>query len=182
MDGYLEIYVEKAANIDVRVLELLIRVDLLTSLPPCHSVLLGFSELGGRLLLLLLNFSNGVTQGIVFNFVVVATLLVNSSASALSLDPIVARSNKLTVAHGPDFRTDRLGELSVVCNDQDTTFEVLESGDKGSERFTVEVVGRLVQTDNVGSSPCSGTEDDLDLLSTGQTTHRVVRDELGFET
>lgn len=34
----------------------------------------------------------------------------------------------------------------------------------------------------MGSSPCSRTEDDLDLLSTRETSHRVVRDELGLET
>ncbi|GFZ45382.1 LOW QUALITY PROTEIN: hypothetical protein JCM24511_03108 [Saitozyma sp. JCM 24511] len=88
----------------------------------------------------------------------------------------------MTVAHGPDFRADRLGELSVVRDDEDTTLKVLERGDEGGKRLAVEVVGGLVETDDVGSSPGGGTEDDLDLLSTGQTAHRVVRNELGLET
>ena len=32
------------------------------------------------------------------------------------------------------------------------------------------------------ATPCRGTEDDLDLLTTGETTHGVVRDELRLET
>ena len=34
----------------------------------------------------------------------------------------------------------------------------------------------------MGAAPCSSTEDDLDLLTTGETTHGVVGDELGVET
>ena len=32
------------------------------------------------------------------------------------------------------------------------------------------------------ATPCRGTEDDLDLLTTRETTHGVVRDELRLET
>ena len=32
------------------------------------------------------------------------------------------------------------------------------------------------------ATPCRGTENDLDLLTTGETTHGVVRDELRLET
>ena len=48
--------------------------------------------------------------------------------------------------------------------------------------LSVEVVGRLVEDDNVRSSPGGGTEDDLDLLTARETAHGVVRHELGFET
>ena len=41
---------------------------------------------------------------------------------------------------------------------------------------------RLIQADDVGTTPCRGTEHDLDLLTTGETTHGVLRDELGLET
>lgn len=34
----------------------------------------------------------------------------------------------------------------------------------------------------MGTTPCSSTEDNLDLLSTGKTSHGVVRNELGLET
>ena len=42
--------------------------------------------------------------------------------------------------------------------------------------------GRLVEAHDVGATPCCSTEHDLDLLTTGETSHRVVRDELGLET
>ena len=32
------------------------------------------------------------------------------------------------------------------------------------------------------ATPCRGTENDLDLLTTGETTHGVVRDKLRLET
>jgi len=34
----------------------------------------------------------------------------------------------------------------------------------------------------VGATPCSGTENDLDLLTTGKTPHGIVGDELRLET
>lgn len=42
--------------------------------------------------------------------------------------------------------------------------------------------GRLIQTDHMGTTPSRGTEHDLHLLTTGETTHGVVRDKLGLET
>ena len=32
------------------------------------------------------------------------------------------------------------------------------------------------------TTPCSSTKDDLDFLTTGKTSHGVVRDKLGLET
>jgi hypothetical protein len=34
----------------------------------------------------------------------------------------------------------------------------------------------------VGTTPCCGTKDDLDFLTTRETPHGVVRDEFRFET
>ena len=67
-------------------------------------------------------------------------------------------------------------------NDKHTTLEDLEGADEGSERLAIEVVSRLVHADDVGAAPGGSTEDDLDLLSTGETTHGVVGNELGLET
>jgi hypothetical protein len=69
-----------------------------------------------------------------------------------------------------------------VGDDEDTSLEGLEGGDEGSERLAVEVVGRLVEDDDVGTTPGSGGENDLDLLSSRETTHGVVGGELGLET
>ena len=67
-------------------------------------------------------------------------------------------------------------------DDEHTALEDLERVDERRERLPVEVVRRLIQADNVGAAPCRGTKNDLDLLTTGETTHGVVRDELGLET
>jgi hypothetical protein len=69
-----------------------------------------------------------------------------------------------------------------VGNDQNTSLKFLESGDKSGEGLSVEIVSGLIKTDDVGSSPGSGGKDDLDLLSTRETSHRVVRSEFGLET
>jgi hypothetical protein len=100
----------------------------------------------------------------------------------LTFDPVVTRSGKVTVSHGPNFGTDGLGELSVVSNDENTSLEGLEGGNEGGERFTIEVVGRFVENDDVRTTPGGGSENDLDLLSSRETTHGVVGGELGLET
>ena len=41
---------------------------------------------------------------------------------------------------------------------------------------------RLVKADNVRAAPRRGTKHDLDLLTTRETAHGVVRDELGLKT
>ena len=40
---------------------------------------------------------------------------------------------------------------------------------------------RLIQADDVRATPGGSTEHDLHLLTTGKTTHGVVRDKLGLE-
>lgn len=70
----------------------------------------------------------------------------------------------------------------TVRDDEHTTLVDLEGFDEGSERLAVEIVGRLVEDDDVRTTPGSGTEHDLDLLTTGETAHGVVGDELGLET
>lgn len=163
-------------------LKLFITEDFLSSLPSSHSVLLGFSLVGGRKLLLLLRLDDGVTQSVVLDLVVIAGLLVNPLTGALTLNPVVSRSLEMTLTHGPDFGTDGLRELSVVSNNKNTTLEVLKGRDKGGKGLSVEIVGRLVETDDVRSSPGSGTEDNLHLLTTGKTSHGVVGDEFGIES
>ena len=41
---------------------------------------------------------------------------------------------------------------------------------------------RLIQADDVRATPGGSTEHDLHLLTTGKTTHGVVRNELGLKT
>ena len=161
-------------------LELLVSEDLLTTLPPGHTVLLGLASLGGSDLLLLGDLDL-VAHGIEL-VLLLAGGLVDTGTRALALNPVVAGSLKATVTHGPHLGTDGLGEVTVVGDDEDTSIKGLESLNEGSERLTIEVVSGLVKHDDVGTTPGGGTEDDLDLLSSGETTHGVVGDELGLET
>ncbi|KAL5694002.1 hypothetical protein EMGR_003808 [Emarellia grisea] len=52
-----------------------------------------------------------------------------------------------------------LGELTGVGNDNDTTLESLESLGQGTQRVTVEIVGGLVEDDDVRTLPRAGGED-----------------------
>ena len=88
----------------------------------------------------------------------------------------------LAVKDSPDFLSEVLGELSGVSDDDDTTLERLDGLGQGTERVTVEVVGGLVKDDQVGALPRAGSKDDLDTLTTRQTTHTRVRNELSIET
>lgn len=94
----------------------------------------------------------------------------------------VTRSLEVTVVHGPDLRTDGLRELSVVGNDKHSSLEVLQGLDQGSKRLSVQVVSGLIQHDDVGSSPGGSSQNDLDLLSSGKTSHGVVGGELSLKT
>lgn len=58
-------------------------------------------------------------------------------------------------------------------DDKHTTFELFQRLDESG----------LVQTDDgMRTTPCRNTENDLDLVATGQTMHGVVRYKLGLET
>jgi hypothetical protein len=119
-------------------LQLFICEYLLAALPPGHPVLLGLALLSRSELLLLVHLDL-VTHSIVLVFLITC-LLVNTGTRALTLDPVVAGSLKATIAHGPDFRAEGLGEVAVVRNHEHTTFEVLQRFDKRGERLTIEVV------------------------------------------
>lgn len=85
-----------------------------------------------------------------------------------------------------DVRPGRGGEQTKET--YDTTLELLDRLDQGSERLAVEVVGgcssatsarcacpsghrrrTFVEDEDVRPAPCRGTEDNLDLLTTGET-------------
>ena len=112
--------------------------DLFTTLLAGHTLLLEFTSLGGSKLLSLLGLDL-VTHGIVL-ILVLSSLLVDTGSRALTLNPVVAGSLETTITHSPDFGTERLGEVTVVGNDEHTTLELLESLDKSSQRLTIEIV------------------------------------------
>ena len=94
----------------------------------------------------------------------------------------MAGRSHLAVHDSPDFLSQVLGELGGVSNDDNTTLELLEGLGKGTKRVTIEVVGRLVEDDQVRTLPRAGGKDDLDTLTTGETAHARVRNKLGIET
>lgn len=94
----------------------------------------------------------------------------------------MSRRSHLTVNDGPDFLGEILGELGGVSNDDNTTLEGLDSLGKSTKGVTVQVVGRLIEDDQMRTLPRAGGEDDLNTLATGETQHAGVRDELGIET
>ena len=120
-------------------LVVLVREDLLASLAASHSILLLLTQLRGGELLCLLGVLDLVTHGIVL-ILVLSSLLVDTGSRALTLNPVVAGSLETTITHSPHFGTERLGEVTVVGNDEHTTLELLEGLDKSSQRLTIEVV------------------------------------------
>jgi hypothetical protein len=76
-----------------------------------------------------------------------------TGSGTLTLHPVVTGRCHATVADGPDFLSELLGELSRVSNDDNTTLEGLDGLGKGTERVTVEVVGGLVKNDQMRTLP-----------------------------
>jgi hypothetical protein len=106
----------------------------------------------------------------------------------------------------PDLGTEGVDEFEVVRNDADGTSPVSDGNRETTKGFSVQEVCRLVQlradeqTRSVSSRPSRatgrpathdedlgrvderGTDDDLDLLSTGQSANLVVLGDIGVET
>jgi len=77
----------------------------------------------------------------------------------------VAGGGHDTVVDGPDFLSQVLSELTGVSNDDNTTLERLNSLGQSTQGVTVQVVGRLVKNDDVGTLPRASGQDDLDTLT-----------------
>ena len=87
----------------------------------------------------------------------------------------------LAVQDSPDFLSQTLGELGAVGNDDHTTLEPLESTGQGTKGVAIEVVGGLVEDDQVRALPRASGEHNLDTLATRETAHARVRNQLGVE-
>src|SRR5690606_33792806 len=82
-------------------LVVLVREDLLTTLAAGHALLLLLAELRRGELLLLLAALNLVAHGV--ELILFLTLLLETGAGTLTLDPVVAGRSHLSVHDGPDF-------------------------------------------------------------------------------
>ncbi|OAR01280.1 hypothetical protein LLEC1_01199 [Akanthomyces lecanii] len=153
---------------------------LLTTLAAGHTLLLLLASLRRRQLDLLLSGDNLVAHGVKLVLLIVIVSL-ETGASTLALDPVVAGRSHLAVHDSPDFLSQVLGELGRVGNDDDTTLKLLQSLGQRTERVTVEVVGRLVKNDQMRTLPRASGKDSLDTLATRQTAHAGVGNQLGIE-
>ena len=118
-------------------LELIVS-NLFAPLLPCHALLLELAKLRRSQLLVLLRV-NLVAHRVVL-IIFLALLLVDAGTSALTFNPVVARGLEGALTHGPDFGADGLGEVAVVGDNENTSFEDLEGINEGSERLAIEVV------------------------------------------
>jgi len=158
-------------------LELLLGVrDLLTTLLGSSATLLLVLELltgqlAGRLDLL------DVTESIDLDL-----LLLHDDLLQVLLGVVVTGDGQDTSDNGPLLDSDLISELAVVGNNDNSTTELLDGQGQSTKGVTIQVVGGLVQDQQMGVKPHGGGKDDLDLLSSGETLDAGVGSELGIET
>ncbi|SPQ23864.1 1521e1a3-eedc-455a-b5da-4054f20718a4 [Thermothielavioides terrestris] len=154
---------------------------LLTALPAGHTLLLLLPRLRARKLGLLLGRLDLVAHSVELLLLVVVVLL-QPGPGTLALDPVVTRGRHLAVHDSPDFLGQVLGELGAVGDDDDTTLELLQRLGQCTKRVAVEVVGRLIENDQVRTLPRASGKNNLDTLATRQTAHAGVGYQLGIQT
>mmetsp|Transcript_17940 Transcript_17940/g.30181 ORF Transcript_17940/g.30181 Transcript_17940/m.30181 type:complete len:330 (-) Transcript_17940:2308-3297(-) len=94
----------------------------------------------------------------------------------------LAARGQVTSIHDPLLGAQLRDELVVVADDDHASLEVLNRACKSAQRLAVEVVGRLVEHQDVRLVPHGGCHHHLHLLSARQSRHAVVRAELWSET
>eukprot|EP00050_Salpingoeca_kvevrii_P005674 m.285049 g.285049 ORF g.285049 m.285049 type:complete len:376 (-) comp11283_c0_seq1:2481-3608(-) len=100
-----------------------------------------------------------------------------------SLHPLgIAAAVAATVLNNPRLGAQGRAELVVVGDHDDAALVLADGLGKGTERLAVEVVGGLVENENLGLVPHGSANDDLDLLTTREGSHAVVGAKLAVET
>merc|ERR1711924_395989 len=95
------------------------------------------------------------------------------------LHPLGAGHMDLLVAgHLPDFRRNVAEELGVVRNHEHAALELLDGARERAERVAVQIIGGLVEHDNVRAEPHGRADDALHLLAARQVLHLAVGAEL----
>mmetsp|Transcript_8622 Transcript_8622/g.12728 ORF Transcript_8622/g.12728 Transcript_8622/m.12728 type:complete len:380 (-) Transcript_8622:2091-3230(-) len=94
----------------------------------------------------------------------------------------ISLSLKVTGVHNPRLRAQLRAEFVVMCDHDNSSIVTLNSTSKGSQRFTVKVVSRLVQNENVRLVPHSSCKHDFHLLSSRKGRHTVVSSEFSSKT
>ena len=95
---------------------------------------------------------------------------------------VAGSAGDLAVDDPPLLRAERGDELLVMGDDNDTTLELADGVRETTKGLAIEVIGRLVEDEEMGVVPHGAGDDDLDLLTTGHTTNLVVLSELGVHS
>mmetsp|Transcript_14470 Transcript_14470/g.27591 ORF Transcript_14470/g.27591 Transcript_14470/m.27591 type:complete len:882 (+) Transcript_14470:386-3031(+) len=80
--------------------------------------------------------------------------------------------------HDPRLGTELRAEFVVVRDHDDASVKSFDGSRERSQRLPIEVVGRLVEDEDVRLVPHGRRKDDLHLLPSGQRRHTVVRAKL----
>mmetsp|Transcript_11533 Transcript_11533/g.48277 ORF Transcript_11533/g.48277 Transcript_11533/m.48277 type:complete len:406 (-) Transcript_11533:2094-3311(-) len=83
--------------------------------------------------------------------------------------------------HEPRLRAERGAELVVVSDHHHAALVRADGAGEGAEGVAIEVVGGLVENDDVGQGPHGGGDDNLHLLTAGEGGHAGVSAELLVE-
>mmetsp|Transcript_5929 Transcript_5929/g.20180 ORF Transcript_5929/g.20180 Transcript_5929/m.20180 type:complete len:1091 (-) Transcript_5929:63-3335(-) len=87
----------------------------------------------------------------------------------------------LALLEHPGLGAELGAELVVVGDHHHAALELLDGAGERAERLAVEVVGGLVEDEDVGLVPHGGGEHDLDLLPARERLHAVVGPELAVQ-
>mmetsp|Transcript_22096 Transcript_22096/g.37598 ORF Transcript_22096/g.37598 Transcript_22096/m.37598 type:complete len:759 (-) Transcript_22096:45-2321(-) len=85
---------------------------------------------------------------------------------------------QVTSVHDPCLGAELLRKLIVVRDNDNSSLKRLNRTRQSSKRFTIQIVGRLVQHDNVRLVPHGSSQHNLHLLSSRQGRHTVVSSKL----
>jgi len=69
--------------------------------------------------------------------------------------------------------TESTQEVLVVTNHHETAFEVVKTDDQGVDGIVIQMIGRLIEHENMRSLPGDNGKGDTRLLSTGEQVHRA---------
>merc|ERR1712193_57917 len=78
--------------------------------------------------------------------------------------------------------SDAIAEFLVVRNDEDTSFVVLDCQHQRTKTFAIQVIGRLVQDEDVRVLPHGSGQHDFDLHSTTKLRNLAMAGRLWIHT
>jgi len=101
---------------------------------------------------------------------------------AIEADGSVATLGDTAIVDEPLLGAQGTDELFVVRNEDYTTLEVADSDCETTEGVTIQEVSRLVKYKQMRVVPHGASDDDLDLLTSGEGANLIVVGNLGVKT